>query len=186
MTHLNDSRAWNTGYTSLSDLLKYPTTGNCIRPPRWLPSSRFPWIGNPKKSRGLGSRKHSAAWRTIGDLQPGDRWHASGGRSGTGSRTRGAQGLGLGEDIAAAAAAIGLRGRALSGFYARAPARQGLVPGYAAFDTAETCARAQPGSPRSLRLPAAPKPLLAPVPGARMPPPKTTSMRRHPSPCGPG
>ncbi len=36
-----------------------------------------------------------------------------------------------------AAAAIGLRGRALSGFYARAPARQGLVPGYAAFDTAE-------------------------------------------------
>ena len=40
-------------------------------------------------------------------------------------------------DLAAAAAAIGLRGRALSGFYARAPARQGLVRGYAAFDTAE-------------------------------------------------
>lgn len=40
-------------------------------------------------------------------------------------------------DIVAAAATMGLRARALSSFYAGAPARQGLVLGYAAFNAAE-------------------------------------------------
>ncbi|MCY3702752.1 MAG: hypothetical protein OXG16_08735 [Rhodospirillales bacterium] len=40
-------------------------------------------------------------------------------------------------DIVAAVAIFGLRVRALSGLYARAPARQGLVLGYAAFNATE-------------------------------------------------